>query len=210
MTQRFHAAARTDDRPDRLAVRPGPRADGMTPVSWDAHGNLYLGDPILDFTVTQLLDEEKFETTRAVLDKWISNDLRNVVRQQMGMRASSGPSKYKTNQIPPGTGFGTFSITEIPDEVCEKAELTAAEHLEWLGEVMLRRDDRVGALLAGLMVRHLLPGEQDPRTLGFDPGGLYAGLRSAPWQIADLDPTRRMTFAGLLDAFIDELEDRTK
>ena len=43
---------------------------------------------------------------RDVLDHWISAELRNIVRQQMGMRAASGPAFYETNKVPPESGFG--------------------------------------------------------------------------------------------------------
>jgi hypothetical protein len=179
MTQRFHARARTDGPAnDYLAVVPGRRADGEVPISWDADGRLYLGDPILDFTIEDILDRQNCDKFGQVLDYWVTNDLRNVVRQQIGMCASSGPSRYVTNEVPSPGGFGTFNVTEVSDEVCEKAKLTAAEHLEWLGQVLLRRSDRLGALLAGLAIRHLIPDGSNPTDLGFDPAAIYSALRT--------------------------------
>jgi hypothetical protein len=130
-------------------------------VGWDTDNRLQLGPPILQFTVDELLNDETYRLTGAVLDYWVVNDLRNILRQQMGMLAASGPSDYATNEVPPLSGFGTFSMTVIPPEVRELAGKTAAEHLNWLGQVMLASGDLTGALLAALMVRHLYP-EGDP------------------------------------------------
>jgi hypothetical protein len=207
MSQRHHVATRTD-RPELLTVIPGRNSENRVPISWDAEGSIYLGDPILDFTVMDLQEDAKFATFKAVLSYWVESDLRNIVRQQMAMRASSGPSRYVTNEVP-SAGFGTFSITVVPDEVLEKAQLTAAEHLEWLGRVLFGRDDRVGALLAGLMIRHLLPGSPDPRDLGFDPGGLYTDIQSATWPVEGIDEAHRASRTGSLDGLLAELEERT-
>jgi len=49
-----------------------------------------------------------------VLDYSIVNDLRNILRQQMAMRAASRPPDYATNEVPPPSGFGTFSMTFVP------------------------------------------------------------------------------------------------
>jgi hypothetical protein len=206
ITQRFHAGARTD-RPanDYLAVVPGRRADGQVPISWDEEGRLYLGDPILDFSIEEILETENCNKFGKVLDYWVTNDMRNLVRQQMGMRASSGPSVYFTNEPPP-LGFGTFGVTEVSDEVCQKAKLIAAEHLEWLGQVLLRRNDKLGALLAGLAVRHLIPDGSDPRKLGFDPSAIYSALRNRNLPTGSLSTT---WLSEALETLLAELRDRT-
>ena len=92
------------------------------------------------------------------------------------MRSAWGPSHYATNEVPPPSGFGTFSMAVVPPEVRERASRTAAEHLDWLGDVMRQSDDATGALLAALMVRHLVPGEDPDRRLGFSPSWLYGQL----------------------------------
>jgi hypothetical protein len=92
------------------------------------------------------------------------------------MRSASGPSHYATNEVPPPSGFGTFSMAVAPPEIREPASRTAAEHLDWLGDVMRKSGDATGALLAALMVRHLVPGEDPDRRLGFSPSWLYGRL----------------------------------
>ena len=111
---------------------------------------------------------------RDVLDYWVLLDLRNILRQQMGMRAASGPAFYETGKVPPASGFGTFGMTIVPDDVRALTVRTAAEHLDWLGHVMGQRGDLTGALLAALLVRHLIRREDQDRALGFSPLNLYA------------------------------------
>jgi len=61
----------------------------------------------------------------------------------------------------------------IPDDVRGRASRTAAEHLDWLGYVMEQRGDPTGALLAALLVRHLVAGQDLDGRLGFSPLHLY-------------------------------------
>jgi hypothetical protein len=221
MTQRFHSAIRTD-LPDELAVAPGRRDDGRVPISWGSDRTLYLGDPILDFHVDELVHPKTCENVRQVLEHWITNDLRNVVRQQIGMRVSAGPASYETNKVPGSASddrelpegarlpassatFGAFRITALPGDLIEKAKLTAAEHLEWLGRVLLQSGDRRGALLAGLTVRHLIPADALPGDLGFNPNSLYSDLRTADLPTG---ATAAASLSGVLDALLKELEGR--
>ena len=148
---------------------------------------MQLGPPILQFTLNQLLDNNTYQLIGRVIDYWIVNDLRNILRQQMGMRVASGPPGYVTNEVPPPTGFGTFSMTAVPSKVQERAGKTAAEHLDWLGQAMLASGDPTGVLLAALMVRHLVP-DGDPRLLGFSPTALYGELGGIAHQ-----PCRELT-----------------
>ena len=175
---RFQAAVMTE-LPTSLTLVPG--SPGTTDpthrpaIGWDADGRMELGPPILQFMLDQLLDDDTYRLIGRVLDYWIVNDLRNILRQQMGMRVASGPPDYVTNEVPLPTGFGTFSTTAVPPEVQERAGKTAAEHLDWLGQAMLASGDPTGALLAALMVRHLVRNE-DPRLLGYSPAALYGQL----------------------------------
>ena len=175
LTARFQAAVLTD-LPARLALVPGQPGDGRVRIGWDADGNLLLGAPILEFTISELLDDERFSLFSAILRFWVLNDMDNIRRQQMGTRSASGPSRYKTNEIPPGP-TGTFSMMLVPPDARTAAEATAADHLDWLARIMLTDGDRLGALLAALLLRHLIP-QSDLRTPGKPaPEDLYMRLR---------------------------------
>lgn len=175
LTARFQAAVLTD-LPARLALVPGQPGDGRVRIGWDADGKLALGAPILEFTISELLDDERFSLFGEILCFWVLNDMGNIRRQQMGTRSASGPSRYKTNEIPPGA-TGTFSMVLVPPDARTAAEATAADHLDWLARVMLTDGDRLGALLAALLLRHLIP-QSDLRTPGKPaPEDLYMRLR---------------------------------
>ena len=176
LTARFQAAVLTD-LPARLALVPGQPGDGKAAVGWDREGNLGLGAPILDFTISDLLDDGRFELFSEILRFWVLNDMDNLRRQQMGARLASGPGRYATNKIPP-RGQGTFFMVVIPPEDRATAEAATADHLGWLAHVMLTDGDRLGALLAALLLRHLAL-RADSRTPGkyiFE--DLYMGLRA--------------------------------
>lgn len=211
LTARFHAAVMTE-LPASLRLipgKPGNSADDRPAVGWDAHGKVELGPPILEFTVTALLDDDTFELIRRVLDFWVVNDLRNLLRQQMGMRVASGPPDYTTNEVPPASGFGMFSMTVVPPAVQEAAGRTAAEHLDWLGQVMLTSGDRTGALLAALMVRHLVPDGDPARRLGFSPTALYSQLGDIARQVFS-GPDSGGSLVAPFDAILAELDRRTR
>jgi hypothetical protein len=208
---RFRAAV-MPDQPEKLTPVPGePGATDQThrpAIGWDADGKMQMGPPILQFTLDQLYEDDMARLIGDVLDYWIVNDLRNILRQQMGMRAASGPPDYATNEVPPPSGFGTFSMTVVSPEVQERARKTAAEHLEWLGEVMLAGGDATGALLAALMVRHLVA-DENPRELGFSPISLYGQVGGIAQQ-AFQDVGGGGSVVGPFDAILADLKRRTQ
>jgi len=210
LTARFQAAL-MPERPDSLTLVPAEAVQTdpvhRPRVGWDAAGRLHLGPPILQFTVDELLDDQKFGLFSSILEYWILNDLRNILRQQMGMRSASGPAYYATNEVPPPSGFGTFSMAVVLPEIRERASRTAAEHLDWLGDVMRQSGDATGALLAALMVRHLVPGEDPGRQLGFSPSSLYGQLGDIARK-AFPEVTASPTVTGPFDAILDELAER--
>jgi hypothetical protein len=95
-TARFQAAL-MPEYPENLTLVPGEagRTDAThrPRIGWDADGRLHLGPPILQFTVDELLDDQRYELFGSILDYWVVNDLRNLLRQQMGMRSASGPAR---------------------------------------------------------------------------------------------------------------------
>jgi hypothetical protein len=207
---RFQAAALAD-HPASLTLipgEPGTTATRRPRVGWDGDGNIELGPPILQFTTAELMKDEKYAEIRGVLDYWILSDLQNILRQQMGMRAASGPADFGTNKIPPESGFGTFAMTVVPDNVRERANRTAAEHLDWLGNVMEQRGDLTGALLAALLVRHLIQGRDLDRSLGFSPVHLYGQLGQIA-QRAFPGIARGDTVVGPFDDILAHLQQQT-
>jgi hypothetical protein len=124
----------------------------------------------------------------------------------MGMRAVSGPPFYTTNELPEASGFGRFSITAVPPEVRDRATLTAAEHLDWLATALSREDDKVGALLAALLIRHLVSGDLlESGDLGFNPIFLYGDVGEIAERLFP-GAVGRGYMAGLLDVILGDLK----
>ena len=128
LTARFQAAV-MPELPERLTLVPGEagRTDAThhPRIGWDADGRVDLGPPILQFSVDELLDDQRYKLFGSVLDYWVLNDLRNILRQQMGMRSASGPAYYATNEVPPTSGFGIFSMNVVSHEIRDRAGKTA-------------------------------------------------------------------------------------
>ena len=209
MTARLHAGLMTEP-PEKLVLVPGdPGKTGSTNrprVGVDTDGAAELGPPILQFTVADLLDDDMYQTIRQILDYWIAMELRNIVRRQIGMRVVTGPPDYETNVLPPSSGFAMFSATTMPAEAREAARNVAAEHLDWLGEVMLAEDDLTGALLAALLIRHLVAHNDPGTNLGFSPASLYMRSRHAGLRAFGIEHTGALLTD--FDAMLAELKGR--
>ena len=152
---RFGAAVRME-LPAQLRLLPGAAGQGRA-LSWDREGNSELGPPILQFIIADLMDDALFTQYRDVLRFWVVCDQQNIWRYQAGMWSVSVPSRYITNELPGGGRF-RYLLNYATEEIRSKAENSASELEEWPGPLMLAADDRVGALLAALMLRHRDPG----------------------------------------------------
>ena len=72
---------------------------------------------------------------------------------------------------------------------------------------MLQSGDATGALLAALMVRHLVPGEDPGRQPGFSPSWLYGQLGHIARKVFP-EVTASLTVTGPFDAILAELAER--
>ena len=74
---------------------------------------------------------------------------------------------------------------------------------------MLQSGDMTGALLAALMVRHLIPDGDPERRLGFSPSWLYVQLGHIA-QKAFPEAADRRSVVAPFDAILAELRQRTQ
>lgn len=109
----------------------------------------------------------------------MTRDLRNIVSREMGMASATGPAVYETNEVPPVSGFATYSSTRPSADSREKAVNALANNVNWMGSLLYDEGDLTGALLAALLVRRLVPHDDVDRTLGFSPARLYMQLQAA-------------------------------
>jgi hypothetical protein len=209
LISRFQAAI-IPDPPSKLTLLPGaPGEVGHTDrprVGWTENGEIELGPPILHFKLKHLLKKSKFELYKSILDYWVTGDLKNIVARQMGMQVASGPTMYATNKLPPDSGFASFAITNLTPELRTSSAIAAARQANWVAEVLSSENDTTGALLAALLIRRLIPGDDPDRSLGFSPAFLYGQLHAIGCRTFDLPAV-----GGILsdmDAILGELDHR--
>jgi hypothetical protein len=164
---------------------------------------LSLGTPILDFTLDELSDPQRVAQLGEVLRAWVTVDQANIRRRDMGIRSWSMPPDYTTNEIPPVGGRATASLTGLTPQIRALADETAVDLLNWLGEAMLNDVDRVGAVLAGMLCRHLL-GDQ-ARVAPEEVPWLYSKLRTGGWLDAATGASGYVTAS--LDKLLRELQE---
>jgi hypothetical protein len=199
------AAAVAAELPASMALAPGEPGSGRT-YSFDAAtGSHWLGPPILEFKVEDLLDDERFEQYRKVLHFWVLNDFDNVRRFQMGMRLVGWPGEHTTNKVPPSSN-AKYYLTYAPPEIRAKVEETASELLEWLARVRLNDRDYLGALLAALMLRHHDP---DPQPGQF-PWDVFSNLRGFTGLEAATGTNRTDYVAAPFDELLAELGEKVR
>jgi hypothetical protein len=110
--------------------------------------------PIVKANAQDMMSEEKMEQLRGVFEKWVSFEGENCDLAQRGLLRFRIPLPYRVNEMPPSTIYEMGNATP-PDQFVKDGILTLAEDAECLGGQFHRRDDRMGALLALMLVRHL-------------------------------------------------------
>ena len=142
-------------------------------MAWKPQHRINLGPPILDFTVPDLIDRTKFVNIDRILAFWAQNDMENIRRVQTGLPLVKMPGEFTTNTVPAIVN-ATFWVNRPIGRDSGKAKQALLELLDWYGQNLFGSDERCGALLAGLLLRHLDPNDQIWATL-------TAELGRAPW-----------------------------
>jgi hypothetical protein len=152
---RFHAWS-LGQWPDRLAMVPSPATPGQNGrcAQWPGGYDLSLDQPILDFTVHEMLDEGFWHRAREVFEHWVAVENDNLTRVRARLPMCRVPDPYKTNDT--WVGGWKELWRQFPDE--EQFHQTTSrlkESLEWVGSQLHRKGDISGAAKAALLHRHL-------------------------------------------------------
>ena len=181
---RFFAWA-TGDLPSSLELVPDARHDGES-IQWGAGARFSLSAPIVERTITELLDDAIWKETRAVIDFWLQAEQENLARFTMQVPVFSMPSRYATNV----TGFGgtVFQGSSLPHRV-EGVRASLGELLPWLASAYHYQGDIGGMARTALLLRYLFPEYIGPGTpdagfanyavndaLGLQPKYVYEGV----------------------------------
>ena len=87
-----------------------------------------LGLPIVDLTVSELLQDANHLAARRCLESWIAIDRENIWRRSNGQAAVMVPSRYETNKVPfselrEGDGTVTLFGPSLPEALPKLIEL---------------------------------------------------------------------------------------
>jgi hypothetical protein len=157
---RFHAWS-LGEWPDRLEMTPFPASPGKKGRCdrWPGSYSFSLDQPILDFTVTEMQDNEFWQNARQVFEWWVNIENDNLMRVHAKLLKCRMPDSYRTNEIKFG-GWVELSLNYPSEEQFSLTTCRLKESLEWVGEQLLRREDLGGAAEAAVLHRHLFPDDQ--------------------------------------------------
>jgi hypothetical protein len=165
---------------------PKPAVPGQKGRSaqWPGSYDLSLDQPILDFTLNEMLDEEFWHKARNVFEHWLAVENDNLTRVRIRLPKSRVPDPYMTNDTWVG-GWKELSLRFPTAEQFGQTTASLKELLEWVGNQLHRNGDLDGAALAALLHRHLFC--EDRGGYSFEvhqalnqrlgrPGYMYAGV----------------------------------
>jgi hypothetical protein len=136
-----------------LIPEDGTSADSLGGIGGQI-GRYLLPAPIVKATAHEMMDEAKMDHLRIVFEKWVSLERENCDLARRGLLRFRMPLPYRVNEMPPSTMYEMGNATP-GDEFVKDGILTLAEDAECLGGQFYRKQDRIGALLALMLVRHL-------------------------------------------------------
>jgi len=142
--------------PDQIELTPTP-ADGSpgTFVPWEPDSTSYpLGQPILYFSITEMLDSEFWGRARKTFDRWVKLENENLTRIRSSLPTWRMPRSYKTNEEP--TEDTMHGFRNFPDEEQVQAAADGMEEsLVYLTKHLFKKGDFEGAVRGALLHRHL-------------------------------------------------------
>ncbi len=141
------------DLPDSLELVPEDSREGKS-TQWQDGKSFSLSAPILDYTVTELQDDQAWTQALSVLDSWLSVDQSNLARLTASLPVFSMPYDYRTNETwSSGTVFQSNTFPERVDQIRKPL----GEQLGWLADAFWRQDDLRGMARAVILLRYLYP-----------------------------------------------------
>jgi hypothetical protein len=183
--------------PDRLEMVPAPPERGKEGrcTQWPGNYSLSLDQPILDFTVTQMLDGDFWANARRVFEHWLAVENDNLTRVRAGLLKCRMPDGYRTNEDRVKAWAENW-LTLADQEHVRRAATHLKECLEWMGGQLHQRGDLKGAARVALLHRHLYP-EDEGILLGSLQFDLNALLRRTGYVYAGVDQLAEVVDAAL-------------
>jgi hypothetical protein len=135
-------------RPSRVRLQPELGTEGKT-FGWSEPGDYCLSAPIVDRTISELLNVETLANARECLLAWGAVDAKNMRRRNMGLKTLELPSRYRTNEaLKPASTVTMFGPAH-------EALPALLDILNALGIAHRDEDDRTILALINMLHRHL-------------------------------------------------------
>jgi hypothetical protein len=148
---RFYAWA-SPPLPNRLRLEPQAQYEEEC-KQWKDNETYSLGAPILDMSISDLLDDKFHANAKAVLQYWIDIENENISRVRAGIHLFHRPYKYQTNSKDDPQG-------EVVRGTVKACDLTLTmKHVKMcvahLSDQLYRHDDMAGATFSAMLLRYL-------------------------------------------------------
>jgi hypothetical protein len=140
--------------PAHLQLTPAALDDGES-VGWTDGTEFSLSAPILRVSLSDYADERKMDILRDVLKYWVALDTFNCDLRRIGLLRFRMPHRYRVNEIPALGGFVEQGMLRPTDSQLVRAVSMLVEVVDCVGDQLRVRGDRISALCAAMLLRHL-------------------------------------------------------
>src|SRR2546430_16493 len=139
--------------PDSLELVPEDSRRGQC-TRWEDGKTFSLSAPIVDRTITDLLDDAVFTQTRAVMECWLEAEANNLALVTMGVPIFTMPAGYETNTT---ALRGLAFQWGAPLDGVARVRESLGKTLPWLAEAYRRENNLRGMARTALLLRYLYP-----------------------------------------------------
>ena len=138
-------------QPERLELVPGVGPRGRF-VEWKGDERASLDAPILDFSLTELLNPDRHAELKEVLKLWLGIDADNLTQVKLGLRSFSMPTTYVTNAL---DFTGAITLSRAFRKELGRTQETLGGILPYAANHFRAVGDLPGAALCALLYRRL-------------------------------------------------------
>ncbi len=192
---RFRAWA-SPPLPKRLELIPQTQCEGQC-KEWINSETYSLGAPILNLSITDLLDKKVHANAKDALQYWVDIENENISRVRAGIYLFHRPYQYQTNSKDDSKGETVRGTTKACDLTLTMKHIKMC--VAHLSDQLYRHDDMAGATFSAMLLRHLFKEDYSGLTHSYDLlDALNAVVGKSAYQFESLD--------ALLKLVSDEIE----
>jgi len=141
--------------PERFELELGTETQAQT-ANWPWIGPCKLEAPILNFTISEILETAKIEEVKSVLKFWTEFDAENLARIKNGIQQFVVPADYETNKTK-DTARTMQGNWRFRDDTFQLAKDRLRELMSALTTYYFNTDDMVNAVIYAMALRQLSP-----------------------------------------------------